>query len=148
MYKKILLPTDGSDSANKAVDYVHEIAKKFNSEVILLHTFEVSDEVTRIVGKFDNILGQQLKDMEHYMIDYGKSILNKIKSEFEKDGIRVKIIIISAKATHEIIKTINNESCDLVVMGSRGLNTLKSILLGSVSNYVIHHTKCPVILIH
>ncbi len=148
MYKKILLPTDGSDNANKAVDYVHELAKKFNSEVVLLHTFEVSDELTRIVGKFDNILGQQLKDMEHYMTDYGKAILNKIKNEFEKDGITVKTIIVSAKPSHEIIKTIDTEKCELVVMGSRGLNTLKSILLGSVSNYVIHHTKCPVILVH
>ncbi|MBC7473401.1 MAG: universal stress protein, partial [Candidatus Sericytochromatia bacterium] len=46
-----------------------------------------------------------------------------------------------------ITRTVENESCDLVIMASRGLGTIKSFLIGSVTTYVLHHVKVPVFLI-
>jgi nucleotide-binding universal stress UspA family protein len=52
------------------------------------------------------------------------------------------------EAGPKIVEKAEENDCDLIVIGNRGLGSVRSILLGSVSNYVVHHIKSPILLIH
>ena len=80
------------------------------------------------------------------MQQHGSSILESIKTDFQ--GLNVKTILKKGPAGPVIIEEAEKENCDLIVVGSRGLGNITSVLISSVSNYVVHHAKCPVLLIH
>lgn len=133
MFSKILFPTDGSEHSHKTFDYVKNLAKAYNCQVILFHSYHVPPLYTIEYG-------DRLKES-------GYSLLNKAEEEFKKHNINVKPILSEGYAGQLIINLAELESCDLIVMGSHGLSTAQSLLIGSNSNYVIHHAKCPVLLI-
>jgi nucleotide-binding universal stress UspA family protein len=147
MFKKILFPTDGSENSQKAISYVIDLAKKYNSEVIILHSHELSGIVYSPAGA-PNYYSFDV-ELENELFSSCKQILQAKEKELKDAGVTlVKTILEKGNAGSSILKIIENENCDLVVIGSRGLGTIKSLLLGSVSNYVIHHTQCPVLLIN
>jgi nucleotide-binding universal stress UspA family protein len=151
MFSKILYPTDGSDNSKKALDYVVNLARQFQSEVVVLCCYHLS--VYEMAGIAYGPYGENVplylnEEQEKYYLKLYEGILNEVETELRTKGIRAKTILERGDLSTTIINTIETEKCDLTVMASRGLGTIKSFLLGSVSNYVIHHSKCPVLLIH
>ncbi len=146
MIKKILFPTDGSECSKNAERYVIDFAQKFKSEVILLHTYEIP-EVGYGHPSTVGIYHYNDKMIED-ITTAAKNFTDEVKVLFEAENIPVKTILKKGNAGAEIIQALDSEDCDLVIMGSRGLGGIKSFLLGSTSNYVVHHTKKPVMLIH
>jgi len=137
LYKRILVPTDGSDASRNAFIKALELARKFNSEVELFHVtpaFEAynvghgilisPDQIKRIA---DFALGSTLRDVDIENVPLLKkhvsgypatSILDEIKREF-----------------------------DLVVMGTRGHGVIAGAILGSVTQRVLAHAQCPVLVV-
>src|SRR5690606_19700503 len=132
--------------AEKAADYAAGIAGKFNSEVTLLYAYEVSDDLTRLVGKVDKGISHQLEDMENHLKEYGDRILSESEKKF--NGVKVNKLMEVGKPGPVITKIAERDKYNLIIMGSRGLGQVKSVLIGSTGNYVIHHTKCPVFIVH
>lgn len=146
MFKKVLFPTDGSENSQRVLKYVQEIAKKYQSEVIILHTFEFP---TVIYGHAPAIGSYYINDeIKKNRIEGGINLLNNTKSLFDAENIKTETLQEHGEAGPLIIKTLTDKKCDVIIMGSRGRGTIKSFLLGSVSNYVIHHSNSPVLLIH
>lgn len=146
MFKKILFPTDGSENSKRTLEYVLEFALKFESEVLILHTYEPP------VVPYAPYAPLNSKDLtsemeEHYKIHSFK-LIEAEKNAIEAKGINTSTILEKGHPGHVITRLAESEKCDLIIMGSHGLGTLGSLLLGSTSNYVIHHTKCPVLLVH
>lgn len=140
MFKRILVPTDVSDSSRQALIIALKLAKQFNSEVELFHvTF--SPEV---------YLG--------YEVSYGLVITpDQIKKigeaalEAALTGIEVGDVLLHKKHTSghpasEIIEEIKRDF-DLVVMGSHGHGIIAGAFLGSVTQRVLAHTQCPVLVV-
>lgn len=144
MFSKILFPTDGSPSSLNAMNYVAELAMKHNSEVVILHTYYM---IERFNTKPTNYY-TYLNKAEENMIKQGEEMLESAKSFLEERNIKVKTILEKGNVGTTIISKIDSEYCDVVVMGSRGLGNITSLLISSASNYVIHHTKCPVLLVY
>ena len=134
MFKKILFPTDGSVPAEKAFKYVEDIALKYAAEVVVLHTYYVVDAFN---GKPSSHY-VYLEKVEKNMIAHGEEVIAKTKEALEAKGIKVTTFLEKAET----------ENCDVIVMGSRGLGNITSLLISSASNYVVHHAKRPVLLIH
>ena len=62
-------------------------------------------------------------------------------------GVKTKIIMLKGNPSQEIIKHVNAEEIDQLVIGSRGLNTLQEMVLGSVSHKVMKHVNCPITIV-
>lgn len=140
MFKTILLPIDGSENSSKCLDYAKSLAKTYNSKLIILNVFELP----LIIEPYQvspNIFEQVTRELK---ID-STNLLEKNKDEFK--DLNVEILSLEGQAGAVIKQVADEKHVDLIVMGSRGLGTIKSFLLGSVSNYVIHHVKCPVIIV-
>lgn len=140
MFKTILLPVDGSESSGKCFDYARNIARVYGSKVIILNVFELP----LIIEPYQvspNIFEQVTRELKIN----SKNLLEQNKDEFS--DLNIEELSVEGQPGLVIKQVADEKNVDLVIMGSRGLGTIQSFLLGSVSNYVIHHVKCPVIVI-
>lgn len=141
MFKKILFPVDGLESSKKIIDYIKDFAKKFNSEVVLVSSLDLS-----VISPGPLLFSLNSEQEDEILFTY-QSILNEIKADLEKEDIKAESKLVKGHPGSLICSVAKSENCDLIIMGKRELSTVKSYLLGSVSNYVVHHAICPVFLI-
>jgi nucleotide-binding universal stress UspA family protein len=153
MYKKILLPIDGSENSKRASQHAIDLADINNSEIIVLFVLEPYYPGTPILP----ISTLPSPDENYYaeLRKEGKKIINDFKEELEKNqckgkckNVHITTLIKEGKAHIEILKTMDEENVDLVVMGASGRHsTLDRTLLGSITEKVIREAKHPVIVI-
>jgi len=147
MFKKILLPIDGSENSKKATNYVLELAKKFDSKVYVLNSYEMP--AIAMAPPAGAVSHYRLNaEIEQNLKEYSQKILGECAKIFKDNNIDVEIIMTKGEAGPKIVEKAEENDCDLIVIGNRGLGSVRSILLGSVSNYVVHHIKSPILLIH
>jgi len=146
LYKKILLPTDGSEYANKAAENAIWIARASGAEIIALNVIETST----LVGLPAEDLIVRIKEM---LKEEGRIALEHIfematKNNIEKGDIKVTLETKEGSPADIILKTIDEEGIDLVVIGTSGKHGLDRFLLGSVTEKVVRSAKCPVLAVH
>ena len=143
MYKKILLPTDGSNYANEAAKHAVWIAKASGAEIIALTVMETSS----LVGLPADDLIVRIKEMLEE--EAGKS-LERISDIVEEKENEVKLTLKTEEGSPAdvVLKTIKEEDIDLVVIGTSGKHGLDRFLLGSVAEKVVRSSTCPVMVIH
>jgi len=143
MYSKILLPTDGSKHANKAAEHAIWIARKSGAEIIALTVMETSS----LVGLPADDLIVRLKEM---LEEEASRSLEAVKKLVEESGAGVKITLRTDEGSpaDAILRTIEKEEVDLVVMGTSGKHGLDRFLLGSVAEKVVRSAGCPVLVVH
>ena len=78
---------------------------------------------------------------------FGNKILENVNSSLLKKGISAKIILKEDNIVNEIEKTVKKEECDLVVVGNKGLGSVTSFLLGSVSNKLAQPSSCSILIV-
>lgn len=144
MFKRILFPADSSDNTKRAFVYVVDTAIKYDSEVFILHTYEVVEEIVNILGDFDPALHK----VEEKLIEQSMSIVNPFKEELQRNGIKTESLFVRGDVEYEIVKISKDQNIDLIIMGSRDKISITSFLIGRISNYVIHHAKCPTLVVH
>lgn len=142
-FQKILVPLDGSENSFRALSAACDIAQNCNATIDLLYVFLLSKEIpayTQINSSY--IPDSVFTDAQ----ENGHAIL--------KEGLKQIPPSISTTCSQEIgfpsekiIEIAENNKCDLIIMGSRGLGVIKSMLVGSVSSYVLHHADCPVMVV-
>jgi nucleotide-binding universal stress UspA family protein len=141
MYTNILLASDGSECALRAATAAGTLAGKFNSRLTLVNAFQPIPTV----GPYGEILytGQDdnyTLEMKDYALSRARQILDEMKVPYRS---RQEI----GDPAIEIVRVAEAEGCDLIVVGSRGQGALKSLFLGSVSDHIVHHAHCPVLII-
>ena len=145
MIKHIFFPTDGSENAKGAFDYLKNLAVQNGAKVTVFFAYDVS-----IIGTTATLAGidySSLYDLEDKLKKYGEELVEDVKKQLEAENVTVETKIARGVPSEVTVAAIQESGCDLVVMGRRGLGGFKSFLLGSVSAHVIHHVKCPVLLI-
>lgn len=142
MIKKILFPTDFSENSKRAQEHVINIARTFNAEVLILHCFDMP---SYIHGE----IAEKLRsgEIEDNYVKYNMELLAELKKDFTALGINCSILVQKASPGPEILAICEAEGFDTIIMGRRGLNSIQTLLMGSVSNYVLHHTDRSVIII-
>lgn len=147
MYKKILLPTDGSEYSEKAGEHAIWFADNATSQIIVLNVIDTS--YLNSIPQED--LGSTLED--HFKAE-GNRAVNRFSEKLQEDqcdgkckNVHFLTKIKKGKPVDEILKTIKEEGIDLVVMGASGKHGLKRLYPGSVTERVVRSAECPVLVI-
>jgi len=138
LFSKILVAVDGSESAKRAFEKSVYLAKQCNSRLDMIHVVLDSTYGGDSAATFQLI--EELKER-------GKKLLDECKNEAMRNGIQVETLLKLGDHAQVLIETANKGDYELIMMGSRGLSPFKELLLGSVSFKVMHHAKCPVMVV-
>jgi len=147
VFKKILVPIDGSEQSTHAARIAVDIASKYESRVTLFHVAQIAADFSGM-GNWPEISSEVVKKIENEWNRIGQEILEKVSQEIKSSGIDVSIELGRGNAAVEICNKAEKDEYDLIVIGSRGLGGVRATLLGSVSNRVSQMAGCPVLIIH
>ena len=139
--ERILFPTDFSEFANHARDYVVEMARKFGAKVLVVHVlatpaYAVSYEIAVDV----NALREQLQKA-------AEKRMAEVQAKFDADGIDVETVIEVGAGFVQIVVTARNRDIDMIIMATHGWGGVKHLLLGSTAEKVVRKAPCPVLTI-
>lgn len=141
MIRKILVPTDGSDHAKKAIDYACDLGLKYGATVYLLHIVHKSGLPKKLLEVIEE--HKKVERVDLLLREIGERIMNLAEREVEKKGLKnFHSFVIEGDPAETIIKFAKKENVDMIVMGSRGLGTLQGVFLGSVSHKVCNLADC------
>lgn len=137
---RIILPTDGSEEANKAARKAIYIAKHVGVEVIALYVVD-----TPFLTRYSSGADILTPDILSLIKREGRIVLNELEKMAKRAGVKITTKMVEGIPDEEIIKIARKN--DLIVMGSKGKTALDRILLGSVSEKVVHYAPCPVMIV-
>ena len=152
-YRKILVTHDGSDLASLALPHAVALAHHYGAEILLLHVITSIEQETAMMSSLDGdrypFVGIQDSAQEAVKENKreAKHQLEKIKTELEKNDVKVTLFVEEGAASSVIVDVARKEHCDLIVMATHGRSGLGRVLLGSVADHIIHHSPCPVMVI-
>ena len=126
---KILVAIDGSESAEKALEYAVQLAKKHKVKVTLLNVQE-----SKLFGLKPKVVRE-----------VGEHVLSEAAAKVK--GLKLNTQLEFGNPAETIIEVAEKGNYDLIVVGSRGLSSVKRYFLGSVSDDIIHHAKCSVLIV-
>ncbi len=142
VYKKILLPLDGSVFGEAALEMTKNIAQVLKSEVILLFVIETVQHIHTIGGPDHFVYTEQQIEL---MKKGAKEYLEKIREQFgDNNG---KVILRTGDPAQEIIKLSEEEKVSVVAMSSHGKSGITRWVMGSISNKVLHGGNTPILLV-
>ncbi len=142
MYKRILVPLDGSELAEKVLPHAQALAKSEGAELVLLRVpLPPSPEFfSRNPGLATTIIQETEIETENY--------LKKEVAEVEKQGTKVVSLIREGPVPETILQAADEIHADLIAMSTHGRTGLTRMLVGSVADKVVHMAHIPVMLIH
>ena len=139
--KRILVPTDFSKCADKAIDFAVQSAKIVPIEIILLHSFEVKDNM------YSDYMGVN-REFNVSMLNDAKEKLAQLKKNIEEtDGVVVDTFISTNSLYDAITRSVKEKKIDMVVMGTLGASGIKEKLWGSRTAAIIGRSDIPVMVI-
>lgn len=153
MYKKILLPTDGSENSKRANKHALWIADKSDADIVIMYVIEPHFPELATGLPLSTLPTPDERFYEEIRNE-GKQIINNFKQELEDvqcKGIckntNLKSIITEGKPSNEIVNILDKENIDLVVMGASGRHGLDRFVIGSVTERVVRNARKPVMVI-
>jgi nucleotide-binding universal stress UspA family protein len=144
MYKKVLVPLDGSPLAECALDHIKSLLQDgFNGDVTLLNVVSVDIRWSELYGaNFDVI------KMREALFASARKYLDGIASQLGSEGVAVKTVVVeSDRPADAITDYARNNGMDMIAIASHGYTGLKKLVFGSVADEVLHVSNVPVLLI-
>ena len=146
--KKILVPTDFSKPAQIAVDVAADIAKKAGAEVTFLHVIEeVTGGSFNVEGQMDLDGNMEEKLFTLALIKKAKKQMETLLSSPQLAGVKVKSQLRVGTPFHGMRTIITENKVDLVVMGTAGHSQMQEMIIGTNTEKVVRHAKCPVLTV-
>jgi nucleotide-binding universal stress UspA family protein len=133
--ERILLPTDGSKDAVRAAEAASDLAKRCGAELHVVHVWH------DVRGFAHDFVKRELRRQ-------GQEILDEQVKKIRASGVEVtKAYLRKGRTSNEVIALSKEIDADLLVVGSRGLGTVRRILMGSQSEEIVHHAQVPVLVL-
>lgn len=158
LFKKILVPYDGSRFADKALEHAIAIAKLsgVDAQIILLHVVPeipiplAFERPVRSPKTGKTIaLTEYIKELYEEMKTNASKMLEKTKQKYTSDDFLIETNLLIGHPSEKIIEFANNDKVDLIVIGNIGLSGLSKVkALGSISRSVSERASCPVLIVH
>lgn len=138
---KILLPVDGSDLALEAVRFaVRMVLAGLRGEAVLANVQEPAHLYELLVAHDPDMI-------DRASAEAGLHALGPARELLDAAGITYEVEVAKGDPAHTIVEMSERFGCDLIVMGARGASALRSAMMGSVSNEVLHASGVPVMIV-
>jgi nucleotide-binding universal stress UspA family protein len=142
MFKKILLPTDGSELSDKAIAGAMQMAAKLGARIVGLTVVEPYS-----YSSLSEYRPESFDDYEARMNEAAAERLAKVKSAAAAAGVAIETTTVKSFSPYEaIIETASKNGCDVIFMASHGRRGLNALLLGSETQKVLTHSTVPVMV--
>ena len=138
MFKKILWATDGSDNADKALAVAKSLASQEGAELTIVHV------VQKIATSGDAALAWYADE------EKVEAKVRRIASELSEEGLNPSLKIVThvgPQPAHQIADLAREADADLIVVGTHGHSAISGLLLGSVTQRLLHVAPCPVLVV-
>ncbi|XP_078488723.1 universal stress protein YxiE-like [Ciona intestinalis] len=150
---KVLISVDGSEIAEKAFEWYLENFHKSQNEIVVGHVVEKPSAYHAHFagGAVSSIPKDYLAEEIPEEIQREFQLLKKkYDAKLKNREIKYKLVFEATqdKLGEAIVKMVDKEHCGAIVTGSRGMGMIKRAILGSVSDYVMHNSKVPVLIYH
>lgn len=155
MFHKILVAIDGAEMSHDVFKTALDIAKADHASLLILHVLSFEEENSLSIPMPTGLEYFQAGDSETLKIyreqwqTYEQKSLNLLKSLADRAtavGVTTEVHQIAGGPGRKICEFAQSADVDLIVMGHRGISGLNELLVGSVSNYVLHHAPCSVLM--
>ena len=149
MIERVLLPTDGSETAEKAIEFAVQLFGETPCRVTLL---TVVEEPVYSAFWSDGLIAPEVlipppEELREELDRRAEEMLAESAGPLRAAGMEVQPKIRFGNTAAEILQEAEEGGYDMIVMGSHGRGVLGGFLLGSVSNRVVHHAPCPVLVV-
>jgi nucleotide-binding universal stress UspA family protein len=135
-WKSILFATDGSKYSEIAANRAIDLAKSYGSEIKAISVVDVTEEfMARAPGALEDLVKK------------AKSMVEDVKKKADSKGIKAESIVREGDTYKVIINIAKKQKANAIIMGSHGRTGLKRLLMGSVTERVIGHAPCPVLVV-
>ena len=141
-FKTVLFATDFSESSDHAFEYAFSMAKCFKSRLLILH---IINELVDLRGFY--VPHISIDKLEEEMEESARQMMSKFIETHIKGYDRVESIVVPGIPYDEILKKADEESVDLIVMGTHGRTGLDHVLFGSTAEKVVRKSSVPVMTI-
>lgn len=138
--RKVLIPFDGSDSALRAVQYAVSLAKEITGMQVELLNVQDPVPLKAHAGASD-------AEIQHKQAEEAGRILQPARQILDAAGIPYQVRLRTGSPANEIALQVNETNCDSIIMGTRGMGPVASLMIGSVATRVIYLVDVPVTLI-
>lgn len=150
IFNRILVAVDGSENADRAARTATDLAQRYGSELIVLHVIPRPNYAN--IPVFPSVTPPtQTTYNEYYELAkrVAQGHVNRTVAQSQSRGVNVRAEIREAapSTVQGITEYAQNEKTDLIVVGTRGLEGFRKLLIGSVSSGVITHAHCPVLVV-
>ena len=143
-FTNVLLASDGSPCAQRAARVAVELAQKFAISLTVLNAYEHLSSVC-LPGDDGSVVDDM--DMDHYAKQWLDYVTQPVSELANEAGISCSYVQEIGRPDQIIVDFANKHAVDLIVLGSRGLGGYTRMFIGSVSNRVVHHANCPVLVV-
>ena len=144
MNKKILLPTDGSKNSERAGEYAISHADITGDEIVVLHVIDTDYLESIPQPDIRNDLDKELRADGKRAVETFKKQLEEKQCDGKCQNIQFKVLVKEGKPADTILKTIDEEGIDQVIIGKSGKHGLERFLLGRTTDKVVKAAKVPV----
>jgi nucleotide-binding universal stress UspA family protein len=151
--KRLLVPTDFSEQSAYAVDLACQIAQKTDGQVVVIHVLDHTGLFDFSAGSstypmMGNPAGLELdQQFLESLYTNAEEKCNKFLEPYMKEGFKIIKKIKIGSAFHYITEEINEDNTNLVIMGSKGASGFEEVLIGSNTEKIVRHAKCPVLTV-
>jgi len=140
--KKVLVPTDFSESARHALTYGISFAREYEAELTLLHVVE-----NLTVGYASDLFPVPMAEVFQEISGYARAELAKLGTEARAKNIAVEEVVVQGKPSAEIMRVARETAVDMIVLGTHGKGMLDQALFGSTTERVVRRAPCPVLTV-
>ena len=141
--KKILFPLDLTENSSKVLPYVLSISEKYNSQVYLLHVVQDLNKWGKLY-----VPHPSMDKFQNEANECAKKEMDKICEKELQSCPNFQKSVVSGDAVDEILKVIESEGIDLLIMGTHGRKGLEHVIFGSVAENVVKKSPVPVLTIN
>lgn len=149
-----MVPLDGSEHSQRALENAIHMAKKFRGKITLLHVYSVTvapvivpEPTTLTPAGVPVVTSAEVSKMVEAAREVGKRILMEGEEKARSAGVKVENELREGNTVQEIVKAAKERQVNLIVMGARGIGKIRELLMGSVSEGVIKNAPCPVLVV-
>lgn len=144
MFKKILVPVDGSEGSWRALEHALEMGRKFESKIVIVNVVQPYNNVGLLAVPMDAV---SISNAHEELQKVGGKVMEMAKEKMGDYPHGMEYVMEIGHPSERIIAYTKKSGCDVIVIGSRGLSGIAEFFLGSVSSKVSQYAEIPVLII-